>query len=326
MNYSVIIPIYNAEKTLKRCLDSLVLQLNSDIEVLLINDGSSDESESICKEYEEKCKSIKYYSQENSGVSAARNKGLNIATGNYILFVDSDDYVSDNYFEVINYYIQNNKPELLLFGAGFLGRQNNSSITYADNMVYTDAEIAEQFLLLYKQNRVYSLWNKAFSKQLIDKYRIRFDEDLHIGEDAVFIFRVFLYINSFMTCGDILYIVDESNQDSLSRKRRENLCNELILATKQMEIYLNDSSQNGTNIHAFKRCITWGHYRGAYACFNEIISKCPKSETNVEIIKVCDLYKKSRVKPVGFSTIIISIPVVWKMLPIIKMLYHVKKR
>lgn len=326
MKYSVIIPIYNAERTLRRCLDSLLPQLNPDIEVVLINDGSSDNSERLCKEYLNKSNFIKYYSQENRGVSSARNNGLGKATGDYILFVDSDDYVSDNYFDTIRCFIQNSEPDILLFGARFLNRSDISVVNYGDEKFYTNKRIAKQFFLLYKQNNLYTLWNKVFNKHIIDDNNLRFDSDLHIGEDAVFIFHYFLYVKSVVSCENIIYFVDESNQNSLSRKRRENLSFELISATKHMEKYLEKSAQDINSAKIFKRCIAWGHYRGAYACFNEIFNKCSKDEINDEIIKICELYRLSRVKPVGLSTTIISLPVILKLLPVLKLIFYIKMR
>lgn len=325
MKYSVIIPIYNAEDTLRRCLDSLLPQLCSEIEVLLINDGSNDKSESICKEYMAKTASIKYYSQKNSGVSVARNKGLEAATGDYILFVDSDDYVTENYFKTIRYYASCNNPDLLMFGAEFINRKG-ISIVY-DKRTYSGADMALEFLSLYKQKKVYTLCNKAFSKHIIDENGIRFDSDLHIGEDAVFVFHFYLYANSLTTCGDVLYNVDESNQGSLSRKQRENLCAELIATTNFMEKYLEESSKDDNEVSIYKRCLTWGHYRGAYSCFNEILSKCDDTDKiNDKLVKVCNLFRKSSVKPIGFGSTIISLPVLTKALPLIKLLFLFKNR
>lgn len=94
MKYSIIIPVYNAEGTLRRCLDSLVGQQFSNYELLLINDGSTDGSDAICREYASTYSCVRYFAKENGGVSSARNLGLEQAEGEYILFADSDDYVS----------------------------------------------------------------------------------------------------------------------------------------------------------------------------------------------------------------------------------------
>ena len=103
MKYSIIIPVYNAEGTLRRCLDSLVGQQFSNYELLLINDGSTDGSDAICREYASTYSCVRYFAKENGGVSSARNLGLEQAEGEYILFADSDDYVSEDYLVMSTY-------------------------------------------------------------------------------------------------------------------------------------------------------------------------------------------------------------------------------
>ena len=100
IRYSVIIPAYNAEKTIRRCLDSLVSIIRDDVELLVINDGSGDRTGEICQEYAERYSNVRYFCKENGGVSSARNMGLDEAAGEYILFVDSDDFVTEEYFEI----------------------------------------------------------------------------------------------------------------------------------------------------------------------------------------------------------------------------------
>ena len=98
---SIIVPVYNAEPYLKRCLDSLLKQTFSNIEILLINDGSTDNSERIIKEYVKKDKRVHFINQKHKGVSSARNEGLKKSTGNFITLVDADDFVEKNYVEIL---------------------------------------------------------------------------------------------------------------------------------------------------------------------------------------------------------------------------------
>ena len=136
MAYSVIIPIFNAETTLRRCLDSLVDQSFDDYELLLINDGSTDGSDAICREYANVYPCIRYFAKENGGISSARNLGLEQAKGEYILFVDSDDYVAETYLETINRAVSETHPDLLIFGAESTGMGEKKWITGA----YREAE------------------------------------------------------------------------------------------------------------------------------------------------------------------------------------------
>ena len=113
MAYSVIIPIFNAETTLRRCLDSLVDQSFDDYELLLINDGSTDGSDAICREYANVYPCIRYFAKENGGVSSARNLGLEQAKGEYILFVDSDDYILPTMYEKLIYSMSRYKAQIV---------------------------------------------------------------------------------------------------------------------------------------------------------------------------------------------------------------------
>ena len=123
IKYSVIIPVYNSEKTLKRCLDSLLEQRWEDVEVILINDGSSDRSGEIIRAYSNRYPNIRTVTQENSGVSAARNRGLDEAKGTYITFVDSDDYVSDDYFRVMDEAGEKEDSDLIVFAKDIAGQR-----------------------------------------------------------------------------------------------------------------------------------------------------------------------------------------------------------
>ena len=115
MKYSVIIPIYNAERTLARCLDSLTAAVCPDAELLLIDDGSSDSSAAICRAYLEADPRFVLIRKENGGVSSARNLGLDRAQGEYVLFVDSDDYVEPDYFARLDRLDPEDKYDYLLF-------------------------------------------------------------------------------------------------------------------------------------------------------------------------------------------------------------------
>ena len=101
MKISLIVPVYNAEKDLRKCVESLLAQTHKDIEVILVNDGSTDESGKICDDFKDEDNRVKVIHQENAGVSAARNAALMCATGDYIGFADSDDYASENMYSVL---------------------------------------------------------------------------------------------------------------------------------------------------------------------------------------------------------------------------------
>lgn len=121
---SIIVPVYNTGEYLSRCLDSILNQTYKNIEVIIIDDGSTDDSLKIIREYAKRNSAIKYFTQNNSGQATARNKGIKYADGEYIMFVDSDDYVSNDFCEVAYNSIHNNYSEIAFFDM-YAGRNNS---------------------------------------------------------------------------------------------------------------------------------------------------------------------------------------------------------
>lgn len=182
---SIIIPVYNAEKTLRRCVESLVLGLERDIEVILCEDQSKDNSWDICCELVAENENVHgIRNEKNSGVSYARNSGLSKARGKYILFVDSDDWVSQRYVQEL-LRLANSYPDALpVCGHHFIDKVNVAKHDYlwdeSSDKIIVEAggffDLCDKFLLQ-------QLWNKIFRRDLIEEYHIRFDESQSMGED-----------------------------------------------------------------------------------------------------------------------------------------------
>ncbi len=213
MRLSVIIPIYNAERTLRRCLDSLVSQIEDSTELILVNDGSTDGTDAICQEYCKAYNNIQYITQDNSGVSAARNHGLRVATGEFVSFVDSDDTVTDQYFDILEESLES---DLLVFCAQII--RNGVYYDSISPEKLAKADSLASFMVEFVRTRNGSPWNKRFRRTLIEENGITFPEDLRIGEDYVFCIRYLLCTRSAKAVLRCAYIVDESNQQSISRR------------------------------------------------------------------------------------------------------------
>ena len=173
--YSVIIPVYNSEKTLKRCLDSLLSQGREDAEIIIVNDGSSDRSEQLIAGYLQNNPGILYLKQTNKGVSSARNHGLEKASGQYITFVDSDDFVADTYFQELDRMGGIQDADLIMFSQKTVGGPGeNEAVLYQKLARMQDrAEILE---LLLSSRKIMTPWNKRFKRSLIERYHIRFQK------------------------------------------------------------------------------------------------------------------------------------------------------
>lgn len=186
---SIIIPIYNSQQYLSQCIDSILGQDLSDIEIILIDDGSSDNSGSICDNYANTNKCIKVFHTPNKGVSHARNIGISKSSGVYISFIDSDDFVTKDYISTIRNNIHN--VDLLFFSNNRLLEDGSIIGQYHANVNCVNRETTE--ILLLKLKRYYTqyeyfgfTWNKCFKSDIIKKNNIQFVEGLQLREDEVF--------------------------------------------------------------------------------------------------------------------------------------------
>lgn len=156
---SIIVPVYNTEKYLKKCLDSLVNQTYENIEIIVVNDGSPDDSDSIIKEYERKYpKLVKGYTKKNGGLSDARNYGIKKCKGDYVAFVDSDDWVELNMFEVMHNYLINNNYDLVVCDT-FMEYENYNTVLKS-NLHYSDDDI-KNYIISYPM-----AWIRLFKRDL----------------------------------------------------------------------------------------------------------------------------------------------------------------
>lgn len=263
VKYSVIIPIYNAEKTLARCVESLLQESRDDIELILINDGSTDRSEEICRKYQADFSTVRFLSQPNRGVSAARNAGLDMATGKFILFVDSDDYVTDHYFHALDGIPP--QYELVMFSYQIVGGEKETEKRLKDFASTDLAETIEKISQELYRKTLTPLFAKRYSRSHIEKLHIRFPEDLYIGEDKTF---NLLYATGCKSCclsSHILYCVSVENQNSLSRARKADLPEQLDRLTQRTQQVLQNSALSEPRRRKLLEAENLIQLRGIYA-------------------------------------------------------------
>lgn len=228
---SVIIPVYNSESYLKECLDSVLNQTYRNIEVICVDDGSVDRSLEILRHYENKDSRVQVYIQENKGPSAARNKALDNANGEYISFVDSDDFLQLNTYEIlIECALQQQSWDLIIFGGNIIGVENNY---FADKLTTE----FKQYINCAPGNVVFNekaarpfLWLHFIKKDLFENpYRIRFEEGINLGEDQIFQFEYVPRAKNVMVIDQKLYNYRMDNNASLmqlynNRKIKKTEC------------------------------------------------------------------------------------------------------
>lgn len=221
---TIIVPVYNAEKTLNRCIESILSQTFLDWELLLIDDGSTDRSGELCDEYASKDQRIKVFHKKNGGVSSARNIGLDHAKGEWITFVDADDYVKESYLTNLWEHSQK-QVDLVISYAEIHNGDDIQKESYSSKFV--DDTNFESMFIENEMNWHTSPWSKLYKRSIIDQHHLRFCEGMYIGEDAVFLYSYMLYSNKIYISHDTDYCYFAYNPSSLT-KRVNSLASETL--------------------------------------------------------------------------------------------------
>ena len=285
--YSVVIPVYQAKDTLTRCVQSWLSQTESDLELILVDDGSSDGSETLCDELQKKDSRIRTVHQKNTGVSAARNAGIEVAEGDFLLFTDSDDYVAADYLAKMAKLQKETDSDLVL--CGFHHLYEGADILKLPEKIKETKLLAlsEEFLSLYEKSFLNMPWNKLYKRVLMG----RFDTSLSLGEDLLFNLDYLRRCERIAVLSEALcYYIQEEQKVTLSSKKRKNrqmLSQKICQATEDFykEHWGNTSSMEGAVARIFTRYM------------NEVMDECeklPKDKTLTyqEKLQVIENYAK----------------------------------
>lgn len=241
MFFSIIIPVYNSEKTLSKLLNSILEQNFNNYEIIIINDGSVDNTEDIILSYKSKFNHYKYIFKENSGVSSTRNIGLQNVEGKYILFADADDYFENDYFIKLYTYIKNNKPELLCFNYYdvFSNSRKIDGLKLYNNQIEMNVEKAITNYLNYTYINQFTgaIWNKVYKTDILKKNNVRFSTDLLIGEDLVFNIEYFCCVKKVCLYDEKLYNYVQSENSIMRSYREKNVEHIINYIPKLIDIF-----------------------------------------------------------------------------------------
>lgn len=241
MKISIIIPVYNSEMNIEKCIQSVINQTYTNLEIILVNDGSTDNSESICKKYKKIDSRIKYISIENSGVAFARNIGLINATGDYIGFVDSDDYIEPDMY---NYLIQNmtDRKADLSICSYFKEKLDGNNVNKTKSNSYLKNRIDYPFIIFFDLNVQGYLWNKIYSRKLLfdskNNLKVFFESDIFNLSDDLFNFRVFERNKKIVICygnSKMYHYVQRNNSITYQKYSLKKLSG-LIVRLREIEI------------------------------------------------------------------------------------------
>jgi glycosyltransferase involved in cell wall biosynthesis len=193
---SVIVPVYNAEKYLVPCIESLISQTLEECEFIFINDGSQDGSAGIIERFAKLDSRIRLVHQENQGVSMARNHGLRLAVGEYVGFVDADDYIENDMYKTLYFTAKEEDYDAVMsiFETEVAGHKVLTTYPFPVDTKLT-REYIEQEILTYllKSDQMNTVWNKVYKRKLIVDHEVQFPKDIALGEDGIFNMRFFIY-------------------------------------------------------------------------------------------------------------------------------------
>lgn len=236
---SVIVPVFRTQRYLANCIESIMRQDYKNLEIILVDDGSDDNSPEICDQYKEKDDRIVVIHQKNRGLSNARNTGLDIATGNYIGFVDSDDYIDPDMYSVLMDNMKRTGADVGICGFYQWDKAGDKKNTLKEELsVYGQQEIIERFFRINQQKDYFAVWCCLYSRCVLEN--VRFTEGI-INEDVDFKYRIFL--NSHLVCETTreLYAYNIGNI-SITRMALRPKDLDLFVAWKKVISYAKDKN------------------------------------------------------------------------------------
>ena len=256
---TIVVPVYNVEKYLNRCVSSIVNQTYHNLEIILVDDGSPDSCPHMCDEWSEKDNRIKVVHKENAGLGMARNTGIEYASGDYICFFDSDDYIAHDTIEKSLALAKETCAEIVVFGMNSVDRNGNvskTSIPVAEKTCYMGREVKDIFLpdLIDSRhnntkikNLCLSAWSCLYSMQLVRRTDWKFvSERQNISEDSYSIIWLYQYVNTVAILQEALYFYCE-NDASLTRTYREDRFDRILQFYKDCSV-MADQAKYGQEI------------------------------------------------------------------------------
>lgn len=234
---SIVIPVYNAAEYLDLCLQSIIKQTYQCLEIIVVNDGSTDKSYKIIQKYQKKDSRIIVFDNENHGVSYSRNYGISYAHGEYLIFIDSDDYIDSRYIEKLVNAVEKNRVNLAIcrYKTFSKGQKFDGGLKYGPNLVHS---LNDDFYFLSTLGGLpYGPVGKIYKLDIIKNHNIKFREDISNGEDQIFNFSYFKKVNNYCLINEELYFYQIHN-NSLSRNHSKKMLNDLYIARKYLVKFL----------------------------------------------------------------------------------------
>ncbi len=289
---SVIIPAYNAEKEISNCIDHILNTNTCDFEIIVVNDGSSDQTKEILDHYASKDNRIKVIHQSNQGVSKARNVGIKSALGEYIIFVDSDDQLENGALDILENKLKDSNIDILQYSVStdsYINNTINKREEYYDEIQFQSTSVAFKYLI---ENGFYVVWNKAYKTSFIKNYQ-DFPLGIKTGEDLIFNCKTFLRDPVVACTNTILYHHIRTDKDTTVTKFIDNMDETLLLKREALlsvyeHFHLDLSSYYNIQLTEYKFYVLNLVHKNSVYTKKEVLSRLKKyiySSTALEEIK-----------------------------------------
>lgn len=290
---SVIVPVYNVEDFLSMCINSILNQKYYNFELILVDDGSTDSSGTICDKFALVDDRITVVHKRNSGVSSARNIGIELASGRYVVFVDSDDYLHENYLMELIYIIQEYPLSWCFCGCNCVDEKNNIleyNCVYDNKQKYRNYSLTEYYNI-WKANYSALLWIRIFDLDIIKKNNLKFDENMSLSEDVLFNLEYGKYCNGFSIINLPLYnhrVYKNDSYNHLDGKKVKNsfYINQKIYDARKTFIPLN-------HLHDFETSSFYSFIQNIREVANNTEYSLENKKEHIKMIVSCKEFKHS---------------------------------
>lgn len=248
---SIIIPVYNVEVYLRKCLEAAVNQTYDNLEIIIVNDGTRDNSVKICYEFAEKDKRIKIVNKKNGGLSSARNAGLDCANGRYCFFYDSDDYIETDTIQDMVLAMEKYDANLVAANVDLVDESGKVQLTrWQKNNIYTIVNEKERFSFFskvyYNYEISFEVWNKLYDMEIIRKYNIRFENNYKVfAEDICFLSYYLQHVNKVVSLKKVYYHYLIRENSIMGQNKKMTKFKEFVYLTSLVYKYIDKIGANG---------------------------------------------------------------------------------
>ena len=294
---SIIVPIYKVEKYLDVCVQSIRCQTYPCLEIILVDDGSPDSCPQLCDRYAREDSRITVIHKKNGGLGDARNAGAKRAQGKYLLFVDSDDYVSEDYFQTMDEAGAREDSDLIVFAKDIAGQGIDERDLY--KKMCAAESLQEKRKILLSSRIIFQPPYKRFRREIIEKEHLRFIKGMYVGEDFNFCFAYMLECRSIRIEYRKIYFIDVSENDSLSRKYRSDIDTQLQWEIKEAAKTLKNSRLNTDEKKELLTVLDYFMARNIFTCIAENFKTGkPSYRKNKEkYVEICSRFNTPLYKP-----------------------------